>query len=412
MIGIGARQYALGIPRALVFSGTAGGEVVVANGTAAGQDLQLRAGNAGAGVDLAGGSLVLSSGNATGSGASQIRFMTAGGDNSGGSVRPAVNRMIIDGLGRVGIGTVNPVAYFQIGDAPGTMKRTVFIQAGTETDNNNSPVAIVNNNNYGMTLGAPQTRNYAEIRPVRFVYDGTTDPNSHNVRLLLAPGQGVDQWVGVGYRESVTGNPFPAGKLHVYGGQNFSNPPQDALPITIKAQEGGLNRGGKIILEQGQGEIAGRMGYVLIKDELRLNPVQRGTQNPTEGALVYDSNNELPYYYKTGTDANHSPAVGYSMWLPVKKIQCYQALDNTPSGVPGQVLTVNCYPGYSAVGGGVTCRTAEGNVDNNSYVFLNRPVPSGWRGACMKANNSGEGRAWVSAICCANAAHVPPWDQQ
>ena len=82
----------------------------------AGNQMYLRAGGALSGsTDKNGGSLVLISGIATGSGTSSISFQTASGTGTTGSADANPNtKMFITGPGNVGIGTVTPVTKLEV----------------------------------------------------------------------------------------------------------------------------------------------------------------------------------------------------------------------------------------------------------------------------------------------------------
>ncbi len=69
-----------------------------------GKNLTISAGSAGAGSDLAGGSLVLSAGASSGAGTGEILFQTPQAGVPGSSNNSAITRMRIDSAGSVGIG--------------------------------------------------------------------------------------------------------------------------------------------------------------------------------------------------------------------------------------------------------------------------------------------------------------------
>jgi hypothetical protein len=88
----------------------------------AGQGLTISAGGATSGAtDKNGGSVVIASGTATGSGSSTIQFQTAAGGTAGTADRAPATRMTILGNGSVGIGTTNPERSL---DVAGTFRAT------------------------------------------------------------------------------------------------------------------------------------------------------------------------------------------------------------------------------------------------------------------------------------------------
>jgi len=95
----------------------------------AGSDLTVLAGGAAVGgTDLAGGDLYLSSGTATGTGASNIYFqVVADGQGSGTDDRPPATKVTILGSGNVGIGTTSPTQALQVA---GTVEATNFVGPG------------------------------------------------------------------------------------------------------------------------------------------------------------------------------------------------------------------------------------------------------------------------------------------
>ncbi len=78
-------------------------------GNMAGNTLSLQAGGATTGAtDKNGGTLMLQGGTATGTGTSEIWFLTAGGGLTGTTDSFTSTRMVLDGSGRLGIGTTLP----------------------------------------------------------------------------------------------------------------------------------------------------------------------------------------------------------------------------------------------------------------------------------------------------------------
>jgi hypothetical protein len=102
----------------LALDGTAARTIQMERNTTAataGQGLTINSGGAIAGTaDLAGGDLTLKSGIATGSGTSAIRFFTTTAGASATTDRTPTEKMTILGNGNVGIGTITPVAPFEV----------------------------------------------------------------------------------------------------------------------------------------------------------------------------------------------------------------------------------------------------------------------------------------------------------
>lgn len=122
-----------------------------------GQSLTIGAGGAySTGTNLAGGGLVLSSGLATGNGASTMSFQTAGGGSSGSADATLSTKMTILGNGNVGLATTSPDKTLTIGS--GT-NRTALDTSGLHFTNSagNYTNSITTNNNATMSINAAST---------------------------------------------------------------------------------------------------------------------------------------------------------------------------------------------------------------------------------------------------------------
>jgi hypothetical protein len=317
--------------------------------------------------------------------------------------------MVINGRGNVGITSIDvgqyplrPAARFQVGWPANTRSRTVSIKQ--DDDNyfvNNNPVAIVNANGYGLTLGAVPGAQDASIQPALFSNGG--GDSATKVPLILAPQ--LKNRLGVG-------TTAPTGKFHVDGGAATSG--ADAKHILFKARAGrrqadpgGRSDAGQIILQAGdtnepnQGNNNRRMGYVRIENELVLNPVDRTGQNPQRGALVYDSNDNKLYFRDN------------TQWVPIptKTADCYKVQVTTDGN--GRTEVAGCPAGTSLVSGGTSCWNRSGEAEyqaEENYVFAsgplksgNNPAANGWLGGCRAVpGGGGTGKAHVYAVCCAN----------
>ena len=100
----------------------------------AGNNLTVQAGGATSGAtDKNGGNLLLASGIATGSGSSQIHFQTATAGAAGTADRAPSTKMVIDGAGKVGIGTASPLQELHVKGRIWLEERLGFLKPG-DTD--------------------------------------------------------------------------------------------------------------------------------------------------------------------------------------------------------------------------------------------------------------------------------------
>jgi hypothetical protein len=95
----------------------------------AGYDLTLSGGNSGAGTNIAGGELILSSGSATGTGGAGIQFKTTSLGGSGAGVVTPTTKMVILPNGNVGIGTAGPTQALDV-NGQITTNNTFTVKSG------------------------------------------------------------------------------------------------------------------------------------------------------------------------------------------------------------------------------------------------------------------------------------------
>jgi len=114
----------------------------------AGRNLKVEAGNSGAGTNLNGGTLEVEAGLGTGTGTSNITFLTGGLQASGTTAHSGpTERMRITNLGRVGIGTTSPTTDLHVAGT-GYFSKTTYIGTSSYA---NTALYVDNNQSAGYT---------------------------------------------------------------------------------------------------------------------------------------------------------------------------------------------------------------------------------------------------------------------
>jgi hypothetical protein len=157
-----------------------------------------------AGTNIAGATLTLSPGLATGNAATgDLLFLGANAGSSGSNSQSATTRLIVKGgTGNVGIGTTSPTAKL---DVNGTVNATAFTVNGTPLGSNQWTTrgnnVSLNSGNLGIGTATPSAR---------LDVNGNTNVTG-NVNVtgsLNASAQGIAQWM-------VAAGPLPAGTVVV-----------------------------------------------------------------------------------------------------------------------------------------------------------------------------------------------------